>query len=360
MVNNSKILSKLTSPLALLLLAAGLAGGVSMMAYYYLQQREISIKTELAAKGRSQQRPMVGVVVPAIDVGINTVLNKANFVERKVEADLVYPDTVLSKDFPNLEGQKLARAVMHGRPVRVSDLQLPEINDVSSILPSGSRAVTIEIDNLNSFAHTLRPNHHVDLFLLSKAAKARNPGADGGEQSLEQATLFMQDMVVLATGKEFQDVSGDAGEAAKRVRPGEVEGAKERGFDTITLLVNPAQAARVLIGQRMGSYRVVLRGNKDRDAVRLAPLRAADLLAGPVEKTPHDAHIEFIVGGRGDKIVSHMIVSPSQQLINATLAGATSALGTPPPPGPNGNGLLNLSSAANQPIPALRGKLQAN
>ncbi len=356
---NSKILAKLSSPLSLLLLAAVLAGGVAWVAYFYLQQREEAMKTELAAKGRKKETPKVGVVVPKADAGVNTVLNTNNFVSRQIEADLVYPDAVLAKDFASMEGQKLARPLMRGRPLRLTDLQLPVVVDVSTILPAGSRAMTIDIDNLNSIAQTLRPNHHVDIFLLSKAQKSGNTATDADEKMLEQASLFMQDMVVLATGKEFLDVSAPPEQTSKMVRPGDVEGARESGYGSITLLVTPAQAAKLLVGQKMGSYRVVLRGTTDRDAVKLPPLRVADLT--PAATKARDAGIEFIVGGRGSDMVSKLAIPPSQMSAGPMATGPLStALASKSVRAESttdqavGAGAPFPSSEANQPIPALR------
>jgi len=306
-----QLASKLKSPLSLLLLATALAAGVAAVAYMYLQQREESMKNELAAKSRKNAAPMVSVVVPKLDVGVNTPLSTVNFVSRPIEADLVYPDTLLAKDFESMGGLKLARPVLRGRPVRASDLQAPVVNDVASILPSGSRAMTIEIDNVNSIAQTLRPHNHVDIFLMSKAPQPALGSQPVDEKSLEQATLFMQDMVVLATGKEFQDVSNNNGpDPSKMTRPGEVEGARDNTYDTITLLVKPAEAAKLMVGHKMGTYRVVLRGTNDRDALAMKPLRAGDLMAGGRAR---DTGIEFIVGGRGDNPIGRLAIPPSQQ-----------------------------------------------
>lgn len=349
MANKPNITAKLNRPLVLLLLAASLAGGVAWIANHYLNQREETIKNELAAQGRKSATPTVGVVVPNIDAGIGTVLTKNIFVSRPVEEDLVYPDTIAAGDFEQFEGHKLARPVLRGRPLRLSDLQTPEVYDVSSILPPGMRAMTIDIDNLNSIAGTLKPNHRIDIFLLSKAPKRGDAAADHDGNENEQATLFMQNMIVLATGTQFEDVSGQNGErTAKMVRPGDVEGATSTGFDSITLLVKPAEAARLMIGQKMGSYRVVLRGGKDRAPLALAPLRSSDLT--PKALRARDAGVDFIVGGRGGA-VSKLPESQSVQL--AQYAGNPSRPGsqlvyTGKPVSP--------ASLTNQPIPALRGQ----
>lgn len=343
MAINSKLASKLTSPLALFLFAALLAAGVSAVAYVYLQKREASIEEELARKNSKSEAVMVDVVVPKEDVKPGTVMNGAMFVSRPVEEDLVYPDTLLAKDFPSMEGLRLARSVLRGRPVRASDLVQPEVNDVAAILPKGLRAMTIDIDNLNSIAHTLKPNHRVDIFLLSKAPKKAHSTED--DKALEQATLFMQNMVVLATGRHFQDVINNPELNAKMSAPGEVEGASttETGFDSVTLLVNPKEAAKLMVGQKMGTFRVVLRGSNDRDTLALRPIRAGDFLPSQGGRD-----IELIVGGRGGDIVSTVSVPPSQRLANALQAVLSDA---------SGAGAMRQTSqntAATQPVPALR------
>jgi len=354
----SKFFARISSPLSLLLIAAGLAAGVSAIAYFYLQQREETIRAEVTAKTRKQARPKVAVVVPTADVGPNTVLNTAHFVSRPVEEDLVYPDTLLVKDFLSMQGARLARPVLRGRPVRLSDLQPPEVRDVASVVPLGKRAMTIDIDNLNSIAQTLRPNHHVDIFLISKLSKVSNRADD--DKGLEQATLFMQDMVVLATGKQFQDVSANPELAGSLVRPGEVEGGRQDGFDSITLLVSPKEAAKLMVGQKMGTFKVVLRVKSDRESLKLKPLLAADLM--PSVKS-RDADIEFIVGGRGnDKMLSTLPVSASQALTMRTALAQFAAAGYGPRMAAAqaeqavAVGPLQMSSPANQPIPVVRDK----
>lgn len=318
MAINPKLAARLSSPISLLLFATLLAGAVAAIAYVYLQKREETLKSELAAKSARRATPMVSVVVPRQNVGPNTILNNVNFVSRPIEEDMVYPDTLLAKDFASMGGLKLARPVLRGRPVRASDLQQPVVNDVAAVLPQGTRAMTIDIDNLNSIAQTLRPLHRVDIFLLSRAMRPVG-GVPVDEKTLDQASLFMQDMVVLATGKEFQDVNRPPETNNEMVRPGDVEGARDTGFDSITLLVRPEQAAKLMVGQKMGSFRVVLRGTNDRDALSLKPLRAGDLMASRGGRV-RDAGIEFIVGGRGNNdVISRVAVPPSQAALLAAM-----------------------------------------
>lgn len=296
---STSVVSRLKSPWVLLLLAVGLAAVVAYIAYAYLQQREVRIRQDLAASNSKKQTPKASVVVPREDSRVGTVVDLGIFVTREIEQDLVYPDTILANDFPSVRGQTLARPVLRGRPLRLTDLTAPEIRDVASLLPAGTRAVTIEIDNVNSIAQTLRPGHRVDVFLLSAAPRKKGAEAEATEASMNQATLYMQNLAVLATGQQFQDISdANADRLTKMARPGEVEGQREKGFDTVTVLVTPGAAARLLVGQKLGSYRVALRGGKDDRTVAMGPLTSEDVMPTPRGGGGAGGDVEFIVGGK--------------------------------------------------------------
>jgi pilus assembly protein CpaB len=346
----ARLATRLKSPFVLLLIAILAAGAVAWLAHYYLRQTEAAMKADLAARDKRGSAATVTVAVPRIDAPAGTVLDTQTFVARPVEQDLVYPDTVLVEDFAAMQGQKLARPVLRGRPLRLADVVAPEVRDVASILPVGRRALTIEIDNVNSIAHALRPNNRVDIFLLHKGA----PSDTGNDADQEQATLYMQDMVVLGTGTDFHDVSRTRGlDTEEMARPGDVPGAQKE-YDTVTLLVTPEQAARLMIGQKLGAFRVALRGGDDRDPVRLATLRAGAVFPSGRRR---DAGVEFIVGGNGtDKLVSQLPVAPSQEAL-LRAAGAPSsapapAAATAAEP-PRTVTITVPATRANRPIPAL-------
>ena len=287
------IIKKIKSPWALLFLAIVIAIGVSWLAFKYLEQREERIKEEVTARSAGRRVPEISVVVPRQDSPIGTTVSSKTFAARSIPEDLVYSDTIKANDFDAFVGQKLAAPLLHGRPLRVSDLMAPEIRDVAAILPSGKRAVTIDIDNLNSISQTVRPGNRLDIFLINRAPKL-DPAVP--DESLDQAFLFMQDMEVLAVGREFNNPQLHADLRKDMVRPGDVQGA-EHGYDTLTLLVTPAEAAKLMVGQKMGSYRVALRGNEDKGEIEMATLTAGDL--SPSLPRQRDRGIEFIVGGGG-------------------------------------------------------------
>ncbi len=289
-----KLLSVLKSPWVLLVAATLMAAGVAYAAYLYLGQREARMKDEMIRRAAAMQGPKTAVIVPRADARVGTPIEQDVFVARKIDADLVYPDTVAAKDFEAIRGQKLARPLQKGRPLRLSDLQTPEVKDVSSILPPGTRAVTIEIDDINSIAQTLRPGHRVDVFLVTKFEPPK--GVELSETGRQQVTMFMQNLQVIAAGREFQSVDPEQQRRTEQMaRPGDTRLDGRSNFDTVTVLVTPAEVQRLLVGGKVGSYRVALRGKQDDAKVNVAPLLAASVLPrGPRPEPP----VEIIVGGK--------------------------------------------------------------
>jgi pilus assembly protein CpaB len=301
-----RILSRLNGPWVILAISLASALLVSWFAYIYLQQREHSLQQQAVSAARGHRRPDVVVVVPIEDSNVGAVLTKEKFVARPIEDDLVYPDTLLAADFDTYEGQKLAQPVLHGRPVRMSDLVVPAVKNVASIIPDGKRALTIEIDNLNSISHTVHAGDHVDLFLLSTVEKSSTAGSSaesgsGGDKGGQaQASLFMQDMLLIATGREFEDVVGhQTPNIEKMAQPGSINGreGEAKEYDTVTLLVSPIEAEKLLVGQRLGNFRIALRGKKDENPVNVKPLNGNDVMQ---QATGAHRSIEYIVGGKGE------------------------------------------------------------
>ncbi len=291
------LLNFMRSPWGLLVIALLVAAGLSFVIFEYLRDREQRIKEEVIAQTNSQEHmPTVSVVVPRGDVGAGSVINSENFAARAVAEDLVYEDTIQASDFEHFSGQKLARPVLRGRPVRFSDLMAPEIKDVALVVPNGMRAVTIPIDNLNSISQTLRAGNAVDIFLLSRAPKLQD---DLPDEALDQASLFMQNMEVLAVGRDFTDTRHHSDIADSMVRPGEVQGTEGPSYETATLLVTPAQAAKLLIGQKLGNFRLVLRGREDIKTIELATLSAGSFLPAPPPQPIQPPGVQYIVGGSG-------------------------------------------------------------
>jgi len=294
-MNTQQLLSTTKKPLVLIVLISVLfASGVAWFAFDYFKGLELYYKEEAAAAAAKMRVPEVAVVVPTADAAVGDIINKQAFASRSIPADLIYEDAIKASDFQFFNGQKLARAVQKGRPLRISDLLIPAVHDVAAVVPVGKRALTIGIDNLNSIAQTVRPGNLLDIFLVNRAPKLDEATPSEG---LDQAMLFMQNMEVLAVGRDFSDPRLNKELKQNMVRPGDLQNSNANSYDTVTLLVTPAQAEKLIVGQKMGSYRVALRGRDDENPLDLAVLKASDFM--PKLPKKRDEGIEFIVGGKG-------------------------------------------------------------
>ncbi len=333
------VLQKARSPWALLLIALIVAAGISWLTFNYLEGRERRIKAEAEAQVAGKRVPEMSVVVPVADVQIGATVSQQNFAARSVPKDLLYSDTIKASDFEFFKGQRLARPLQRGRPLRISDLLAPEVRDVAAVVPTGKRALTIPIDNLNSIAQTVRPGNFLDIFLVNRAPRLDEKMPDEG---LDQTMLFMQSMEVLAVGQDFNDPRLHQDLKQNMARPGDVANGGAH-YDTVTLLVTPAQAAKLIIGQKMGSYRVALRGRNDNEALVMAALKSSDFI--PSLPKNRDQGIEFIVGGSGNG-ASTVSIHPGLPSLGGPPPAPTTAI-NPMSAQALEDALMNMATAAN-------------
>lgn len=315
----------------MLLAAIGLALLATFLTTRYLKDREDSIAAEV--KARSQQRgPTVSVVVPTRDMPVGTPLDDNVVAARPVAADLVYPDAILADEFEKYKGQSLLRPVLKGRPLLKTDLRAMYA-DFAGTLTEGTRAMTIDVDELNSVAHMVQPGNRIDLMLVMHRD-------DGGQIVVP----FMDMMKVLATGqRQMQDGNEESGP----------EGKKAFSYANLTLEVSPVQAARLTLAQDIGKLRFVLRNEKDLKSVDYS-VNAQNIFdeistraRRNKTKKAADGSIEFIIGGQRS--------GPSTKSVEVAVPGAQAGQGlkvpaiSPTPAVTSGGGLQIPDSSGISP-----------
>ncbi|MEX3976055.1 Flp pilus assembly protein CpaB [Paraburkholderia caribensis] len=277
MFRKIKFHSMLGNAWFLLLVAVLTAGALTWFVYRYLGEREAHVRAEVT--GKLMQRG-IEVVVPRRDVAAGTPLSSGDFVSREIAADLVYDDMVRVDRFDALRSAKLVRAVLHGRPLRMSDIDALRGRDFSDMLPAGQRALTLEIDAVNSTASMLRPGNRVDMYWVG--AQAESGAGDG-----KTVRLLLPDVLVLATGQSVKP--RDAGDADETKSIGNAS-----RYDTVTMQLPAADAPRVVLAQKMGALRLILR-NADDSAAPPVALTESDVF--PAERVAKQVSVEVIAGG---------------------------------------------------------------
>jgi pilus assembly protein CpaB len=286
------------------------------------------------------------------------VIGADNLVKREILEDLVYSqDTVLINDFDKVDGLKLAHAVEGGRPLRRSDLDI-RAKDFSEALPQGTRAITIDVDEINSVSQMVRPGNLVDLMLI--VADPNDPA--GGQQVVS----LLQKVKVLATGQIIaRSTERDGANKGGPAAPGGLMGpggattsATPQRYSNFTFEVTPEEAARIALAQQLGKIRAVLRNDEDQRMDPLAKINSQTLLRGyaPGKKGADpvaDARpsVEFIIGGKGGSGVGTTVNVNMTNPLGAAAPGAAAtaagpAAGAPPP----GTGQINIPGLGNVPF----------
>ncbi len=310
--------------------------GATWLTLQYLKLREQRIEEDISS--RSKGGPTMKVVVPVKDMLKGMVIDGSVVAARDIQSDLADLDAITPDNFEKFQGSKLVKDVFRGRPLSASDVESKD-KDFSDLLEDGQRAITINVDDLNSIAQMVRAGNLVDLFLilpdLSDLANGNN----------QQIVLLMQRLKVVATG---QTVRG----AVDAAPPGTPPGATR--YSTFTFAVTPDQAARIALAQQLGTFRAVLRSEPDQQMVRLGKINTKNLLKkGYSDETPDEqdqSAVEYIIGGRGQGGVGNTLTVN----VPGLTPGAMGAPGVPgaPAPAPATGPAAALPPAAQQYLPA--------
>jgi pilus assembly protein CpaB len=220
---------------------------------------------------------MVSLVVAKRDLARGELASADTLAVREVPDTYAPQGAVTPAQFDTIAGAAINAPMRAGDPLLHAALAPPDAGGLSARIREGIRAMTIAVDEVNAISGMLQPGDRIDLLL-----SARLP-ASGPTQPQEVSRALMQDLLVLATGRQ--------------VRPGPEERGP-RTYTTITVEVAPAQAQKLAIAQRVGKLTALLRNPSDRERVSSRPLDIYGLLdvppAGPaVERRS----TELIVGG---------------------------------------------------------------
>lgn len=281
----------------------------------YLDYKTGAIEAAVTAKARQSEGQAVAVVVPTNNLPPGTILDESLVASREVSADFVYDDTIRVADFDAFKGQALIKPVTRGRPLRRTDVRAI-FKDFAGTVPDGKRAMTIEIDELNSIANMVQPGNLVDIMLMV-ASDAGTAGASRTGGAGQTVVPFMEKMKVLATGQTVthQDESAAGAPSGRRV-----------SYSNLTLEVTPSQAARLTLAHELGKLRAVLRNEKDAAEVDFGMVNSRNMLADIEEKARRrqaleassvaagsgqvSGIVEYIIGGKGGSGVGQPLSVP--------------------------------------------------
>jgi pilus assembly protein CpaB len=251
-----------------LMFAGALAlGGVAMVLSNKLLHAYMA---ELDLRERTAHH-LVEVVVASRDLARNEPVGADRFQKREIPAEFVPASAVRPEKFAQYIGSRLSTPLKRGEPLLNVELESAS-NVFSSTLENGNRALTTEVDEINSISGMLRPTDHIDLMVTAHGS---------GANAKETTFTLLSNVEVLATGQ------------TTRKRD---ETSQSRTYTTITLSVSPENAERIVVAKNSGKLTAVLRNPDDAQANVSAQMNIDDLL--PKHAVAKHVAVQYIVGGR--------------------------------------------------------------
>jgi pilus assembly protein CpaB len=234
------------NPARLLILAVALvAGGVAA----YLASGTGDAPPPPTVKAAPQVKT-VDVLVASTEITLGAQVNERELRWQVWPAEAISPGMITKQEQPNalkdFSGAIARMSMMGGEPIRKDKLiRTDSAGVMSALLPAGSRALAITIDNrgANTAGGFILPNDRVDVIRIFRdEAASKSHGSD-----IIVSETLLRNVRVLAIGQNIQERNGE------KVVVGE----------TATLELDPRQVEIVSLAQRMGQLSLSLRSLQD-------------------------------------------------------------------------------------------------
>jgi len=280
----------------LLLVAILLGGGAAFLGNRMVQRHMQALDEE--ARRANQPIP---VVVAKRDLLPGDALTSDNFAVRQVPREFVNADAMTPEGFGQLEHQRLAVGMKRGDMLLPVHAEGAGSTVFSATLKNGRRAMTFEVDTVNSVSGMLRPGDRIDLMLSQR-----------GENSQEEVTrTLLSNMVVLATDQNLKRRDEKTGQ--------------ETNFSTVTLDLSPKDAQRLIVAKQAGKLTALLRHPDDQSPNPTQALTAAGLFGGRrvAGGAGEPLQVEYIVGGNGGgpAAIQKQVMDAMSHLLPAAATG---------------------------------------
>lgn len=265
-----------------------------VLANAYLKSRSTEIEESLSKEANKLR---TRVAVPIVDLSPGDVLSADKLAARSLPKEYVNFDAIDPDGIDGFIGKKIIRPIRKGTPLLESYFLLVESIPFSKSIEPGHRAITMPIDEINSFSGMLRAGDRVDLFYIMKHNNVAKGPMGMPREDTELAPL-LENVQVQATGQTtVRDIT--AADRAAQSGFGEQSRNMRSSYSTITISVPAIDAQRAILIQTSARIVAVLR-RPDDHADGQKKLYLSDVVkrvayeAPPATKPP----VDFIIGGQ--------------------------------------------------------------
>jgi pilus assembly protein CpaB len=238
----------------LLMVALVVSGLAFWLAINYLTAKEGSLRDEIL----NEITEKANIIVAASDLMPGDIISLDTMALAEVDKSNLSTFALSPENFAEIEGYVIAYPMSAGEPLLSHAIVGEGIERFSDLLDNDERAITLEIDSLNSAAGMLVAGDFVDLmFLMENSGSDENDGATNLRPLLQNVRILAIDNLPLrAKEQEF-------------VNPYNQDSAMQ--YSNVTVGVEFEDASKLILARDIGDIIFMLR-NKNDDGLHDAEL----------------------------------------------------------------------------------------
>ena len=212
----------------------GVALGIGGVAAYAARSFLTNQMEAIDARGKGNT---VTVIVAKGDIGKGVRLSSDNLALRPIPVEFAHSVALQPKDFERVRGQTLAYSVKSGEMILWGLMETQKVPTFSARVETGHRAMTVQVDEINSISGMLEPGDTIDLMVTldQKGKKVTFP--------------LLQKVQVMATGQRSVD---------------DPKSGERHQYSTVTIDTTPKQAHNVIVARETGKLTALLRNPQDK------------------------------------------------------------------------------------------------
>ncbi len=190
----------------------------------------------------------ISVIVAKEPIVKNQRVTREMLESREIPVDSVHPEA--ARLMEDIEGSYALTDMIRGEILFASRFtnQFEETELVTRKIREGLRAVSIEVNFVESVSNLIEPEDYVDVVFSEKLGS-------GGTTVQVSTQMLLQNVRVLAVGKRI--ITSE--EQRKSGETKEKEGSAEMEYVSVTLELKPGDAATLINADERGNLKLILR-----------------------------------------------------------------------------------------------------
>jgi pilus assembly protein CpaB len=239
--------------------------------------------------GAAPRPDLVPVVVAKINIPRGMLVSADLISTRQYPKDLVPAGAVLKNE--DALDRSTFTSLAKDEPILESKLSPKGQRGLASLVADGMRAFTITTNVASGVAGFILPGNKVDV-LLTVSGGAGTEITGGGS-----TTTLLQNVEILAVDQKVEAPAENKVEA--------------NDLRSVTLLVNPSQAAKLSLGQTKGTLHLTLRNPNDKSPASARPTTVYDILmGGEPPSRPWDERAKDLIKAWGEALAKRAASPP--------------------------------------------------